>query len=66
MKSRIKSEKRMGAKGIERQLRVRSMELCEETICKIVKWNRTVGRFRTKKGVRQGCSLRAIIIKYII
>ena len=57
--------KRMEAKGIKRQWRIRIMELYEKTSCRILIRNRTIGRFRTRKGVRQGCPLSAVLLNIL-
>ena len=53
-------------KGIVRQLRIRIMELYEKTSCRILKRNKTIGRFRTRKEVRQGCPLSAVLFNIFL
>ena len=58
--SREELWKKIEAKGIERQLRIRIMKLYKKTSCRILIRNRTIGKFRTRKGVRQGCPLSVV------
>ena len=55
----------MEEKGIDRQLRTRIKELYEETRCKIIVNKKFIGKFRTKKGVRKGCPLSAVLFNIL-
>ena len=58
-------EKKIEEKRVDKNLRVRIEKLYEETKNMIVVNSRTVGRFRTKKGVRQVCPLSVVFFNIL-